>query len=107
MNETVNRAVLDEVIRCTVRAVQLKERISAAARSRMEPGGDPNLLVVRARLDAIVAPPRDLERYRNCRGRVLREALGEARVVYGIPLDDQLTSESTPVHNVATEVRIG
>ena len=41
-----------------------------------------NLRGVGAAVDAIVASPDDLERYRNSYGMVIREALPEGRVVY-------------------------
>ena len=41
-----------------------------------------NLRGVGAAVDAIVASPDDLERYRDSYGIVIREALREGRVVY-------------------------
>ena len=41
-----------------------------------------NLRRVGAAVDAIVASPDDLERYRDSHGMVIREALREARVVH-------------------------
>ena len=100
----VDRAVLDEVIRRVVEVAQPEKIIlfGSAARERMGPHSDLDLLVVRAGVDAldlmgdiylnlrgvgtpvdaIVASPDDLERYRDSYGMVIREALREGRVVY-------------------------
>jgi len=40
------------------------------------------LIGVGTAVDAIVSSPEDLERYKDSRGRVSREALGEGKVVY-------------------------
>ena len=101
---TVDQAVLDEVIRRVVEVAQPEKIIlfGSAARGRMGPHSDLDLLVVRAGVDAldlmgdiylnlrgvgtpvdaIVASPDDLERYRDSYGMVIREALRERRVVY-------------------------
>ncbi len=104
MNGTVDQAVLDEVIRRVVQVAQPEKIIlfGSAARGRMGPHSDLDLLVVRAgvdaldlmgdiylnlrgvgaAVDAIVASPADLERYRDSYGMVIRKALREGRVVY-------------------------
>ena len=104
MNGTVDQAVLDEVIRRVVQVAQPEKIIlfGSAARGRMGPHSDLDLLVVRAgvdaldlmgdiylnlrgvgaAVDAVVASPDDLERYRDSYGMVFREALREGRVVY-------------------------
>lgn len=104
MNGTVDQTVLDEVIRRVVQVAQPEKIIlfGSAARGRMGPHSDLDLLVVRAgvdaldlmgdiyrnirgvgaAIDAIVASPDDLERYRDSYGMVIREALREGRVVY-------------------------
>ena len=101
---TVDQAVLDEVIRRVVEVAQPEKIIlfGSAAGGRMGPHSDLDLLVVRAGVDAldlmgdiylnlrgvgtpvdaIVASPDDLERYRDSYGMVIREALREGRVVY-------------------------
>ena len=101
---TVDQAVLEEVIRRVVEVAQPEKIIlfGSAARGRMGPHSDLDLLVVRAGVDAldlmgdiylnlrgvgtpvdaIVASPDDLERYRDSYGMVIREALREGRVVY-------------------------
>ena len=104
MSGTIDQAVLDEVIRRVVQVAQPEKIIlfGSAARGRMGPHSDLDLLVVRAGIDAldlmgdiylnlrgvgaavdaIVASPDDLERYRDSYGMVIREALREGRVVY-------------------------
>ena len=104
MSGTMDQAVLDEVIRRVVQVAQPEKIIlfGSAARGRMGPHSDLDLLVVRAgvdaldligdiylnlrgvgaAVDAIVASPDDLERYRDSYGMVIREALREGRVVY-------------------------
>ena len=104
MSGTIDQAVLDEVIRRVVQVAQPEKIIlfGSAARGRMGPHSDLDLLVVRAgvealdlmgdiylnlrgvgaAVDAIVASPDDLERYRDSYGMVIREALREGRVVY-------------------------
>ena len=104
---TVDHSVLDEVIRRVVEVAQPEKIIlfGSAARGQMGPHSDLDLLVVRggvdaldlmgdiylnlrgvgAAVDAIVASPRDLERYRNSYGMVIRAALREGRVVYEAP----------------------
>ena len=104
MSGTIDQAVLAEVIRRVVQVAQPEKIIlfGSAARGRMGPHSDLDLLVVRAgvdaldlmgdiylnlrgvgaAVDAIVASPDDLERYRDSYGMVIREALREGRVVY-------------------------
>ena len=104
VTRTVDQAVLNEVIRRVVEVAQPEKIIlfGSAARGRMGPHSDLDLLVVRAgvdaldlmgdiylnlrgvetAVDAIVASPDDLERYRDSYGMVIREALREGRVVY-------------------------
>ena len=104
MDGTPSEAVLEEVIGRIVEVAE-PERIilfGSAVRGRMGPGSDLDLLVVRAgvdaldlmgdiylnlrgvgtAVDAIVASPEDLERYRDSHGMVIREALRYGRVVY-------------------------
>ncbi len=100
----VDQAVLDDVIRRVVEVAQPEKIIlfGSAARGRMGPHSDLDLLVIRGgvdaldlmgdiylnlrgvgtAVDAIVASPDDLERYRDSYGMVIREALQEGRVVY-------------------------
>ena len=100
----VDQAVLDDVIRRVVEVAQPEKIIlfGSAARGRMGPHSDLDLLVIRGgvdaldlmgdiylnlrgvgtAVDAIVASPDDLERYRDSYGMVIREALREGRVVY-------------------------
>ena len=104
MDGTVDGAVLDRVIRRVVQVAQPEKIIlfGSAAQGRMGPHSDLDLLVVRsgadaldlmgeiylnlrgvgAAVDAIVASPDDLERYRDSHGMVIRDALREGRVVY-------------------------
>ena len=104
MDGTVDQAVLDRVIRRVVQVAQPEKIIlfGSAAQGRMGPHSDLDLLVVRsgadaldlmgeiylnlrgvgAAVDAIVASPDDLERYRDSRGMVICDALREGRVVY-------------------------
>ncbi|MDE2794361.1 MAG: nucleotidyltransferase domain-containing protein [Gemmatimonadota bacterium] len=104
MDGTLSETVLDEVIRRVVEVAQPEKIIlfGSAARGRMRPGSDLDLLVVRGgvdaldlmgeiylnmrgvgtAVDAIVATPEDLERYRDSYGMVIREALRYGRVVY-------------------------
>ena len=104
MSGTIDQEVLDEVIRRVVQVAQPEKIIlfGSAARGRMGPHSDLDLLLVRAgvdaldlrgdihlnlrgvgaAVDAIVASPDDLERYRDSYGMVIREALREGRVVY-------------------------
>ena len=104
MDGKVDQAVLDEVIRRVVQVAQPEKIIlfGSAVRGRMGPHSDLDLLVVRAgvdaldlmgdiylnlrgvgaAVDAIVASPDDLERYRDSYGMVIREALREGQVVY-------------------------
>ena len=104
MSGSIDQAVLDEVIRRVVQVAQPEKIIlfGSAARGRMGPHSDLDLLVVRAgvdaldlmgdiylnlrgvgaAVDAIVASPDDLKRYRDSYGMVIREALREGRVVY-------------------------
>ena len=104
MDGPVNKAVLDEVIRRVVAVAQPEKIIlfGSAVRGRVGPDSDLDLLVVRAgvdaldlmgdiylnlrgvgaAVDAIVASPDDLERYRDSYGMVIREALRNGRVVY-------------------------
>ena len=87
MSGTIDQAVLDEVLRRVVQVAQPEKIIlfGSAARGRMGPHSDLDLLVVRAgvdaldlmgdiylnlrgvgaAVDAIVASPDDLERYRD------------------------------------------
>ena len=104
MDGTVDRAVLDRVIRRVVQVAQPEKIIlfGSAAQGRMGPHSDLDLLVVQsgadaldlmgeiylnlrgvgAAVDAIVASPDDLERYRDSYGMVISDALREGRVVY-------------------------
>ena len=104
MSGTIDQEVLDEVIRRVVQVAQPEKIIlfGSAARGRVGPHSDLDLLLVRAgvdaldlrgdihlnlrgvgaAVDAIVASPDDLERYRDSYGMVIREALREGRVVY-------------------------
>lgn len=104
MDGPMDKAVLDEVIRRVVAVAQPEKIIlfGSAVRGRVGPGSDLDLLVVRAgvdaldlmgdiylnlrgvgaAVDAIVASPDDLERYRDSYGMVIREALRNGRVVY-------------------------
>lgn len=104
MDGTVDPSVLDRVIRRVVQVAQPEKIIlfGSAAQGRMGPHSDLDLLVVRdgvdaldlmgeiylnlrgvgAAVDAIVASPDDLERYRDSHGMLIREALREGRVVY-------------------------
>ncbi|MDE2655423.1 MAG: nucleotidyltransferase domain-containing protein [Gemmatimonadota bacterium] len=104
MDGTVDQSVLDRVIRRVVQVAQPEKIIlfGSAAQGRMGPHSDLDLLVVRdgvdaldlmgeiylnlrgvgAAVDAIVASPDDLERYRDSHGMLIREALREGRVVY-------------------------
>ena len=104
MSGTIDQEVLDEVIRRVVQVAQPEKIIlfGSAARGRMGPHSDLDLLLVRAgvdaldlrgdlrgvgaasivnlrgvgaAVDAIVASPDDLERYRDSYGMVIREAL--------------------------------
>ena len=101
---SVDQAVLDRVIRRVVQVAKPDKIIlfGSAAQALMGPHSDIDLLVVRggvdaidlmgdihlnlrgvgAAVDAIVASPDDLERYRASHGMVIREALREGRVVY-------------------------
>lgn len=104
MGGAVDQAVLDQVIRRIVEVAR-PERIilfGSAVRGRMGPHSDLDLLVVRdgvdaldlmgdiylnlrgvgVAVDAIVASPDDLERYRDSYGMLIREALREGQVVY-------------------------
>ena len=103
-DESVDQAVLDRVIRRVVQVAQPEKIIlfGSAVHGRMGPHSDLDLLVVRAgvdaldlmgdiylnlrgvgaAVDAIVASPDDLERYRDSHGMVIREALREGRVVH-------------------------
>ena len=104
MHGRLSETVLDEVIRRVVEVAQPEKIIlfGSAGRGRMGPGSDLDLLVVRGGVDAldlmgdiylnlrgvgtpvdaIVASPEDLERYRDSYGMVIREALSNGRVVY-------------------------
>ena len=106
MNGKVDQAVLDEVIRPVGQVAQAGKIIlmGSAARDRMGPRRDPDLLVVRAgvdalnlvgdiylnvlgvgtAVDAVVASPHDLERCRDSCGMVLREALRQRRVIHEV-----------------------
>ena len=104
MDGTLDHAVLDEVIRRVVEVAK-PERIilfGSAARGRMAPNSDVDLLVVRsgvnaldlmgdiylnlrgvgAAVDAVVVSAEDVERYRDSHGMVIREAMHNGRVVY-------------------------
>jgi uncharacterized protein len=104
MNEKIESRMLDEVVRRIV-AVAQPERIilfGSAARGEMGPHSDVDLLVVKAGVhrrrlaqaiylqmigvglgvDAIVATPEDLERYRDAPGSVIAPALREGQVIY-------------------------
>ena len=104
MDGTVDQAVLDRVIRRVVQVAQPEKIIlfGSAAQGRMGPHSDLDLLIVRggvdaldlmgdiylnlrgvgAAVDAIVASPDDVERYRDSHGMIIHEALKEGRVVY-------------------------
>lgn len=104
MHERLTETVLDEVIRRVVEVAQPEKIIlfGSAGRGRMGPGSDFDLLIVRGGVDALdlmgdiylnlrgvgtpvdafVASPEDLERYRDSYGTVIREALNNGRVVY-------------------------
>lgn len=104
MDGTVDQAVLDDVIWRVVAVAQPEKIIlfGSAARGRMGPHSDLDLLVVRGgvdaldlmadiylnlrgvgtAVDAIVASPDDLELCRDSLGILIREALNERRVVY-------------------------
>jgi uncharacterized protein len=104
MNEKLEPSVLNEVVRRIVAVAQPEKIIlfGSAARGEMGPHSDIDLLIVkpnvhRRRLaqaiylqmigvglgvDAIVATPEDLERYRDAPGSVIAPALREGRVIY-------------------------
>ena len=104
MDGTLDHAVLDEVIRRVVEVAKPEKIIlfGSAARGRMGPHSDLDLLVVRsgvdtldlmgdiylnlrgvgAAVDAIVVSAEDVERYRDSYGMVIREAIRNGRVVY-------------------------
>ena len=95
---------LDEVVKRVVAVAQPEMIIlfGSAARGEVGPDSDLDLLVVKSdadapdlmreiymgligvgtAVDAIVISPEDLERYKDSRGLVIREALGEGKVVY-------------------------
>jgi len=96
--------ILDEVVKRVVTVAQPEMIIlfGSAARGEVGPDSDLDLLVVKSdadapdlmreiymgligvgtAVDAIVISPEDLERYKDSRGLVIREALGEGKVVY-------------------------
>ena len=104
MDGTLDHAVLDEVIRRVVEVAKPEKIIlfGSAARGRMGPHSDLDLLVVRSgvdtldlmgdiylnlrgvgtAVDAIVVSAEDVERYRDSHGMVIREAIRNGRVVY-------------------------
>lgn len=104
MDGTLDHAVLDEVIRRVVEVAKPEKIIlfGSAARGRMGPHSDLDLLVVRSgvdtldlmgdiylnlrgvgtAVDAIVVSAEDVERYRDSYGMVIREAIRNGRVVY-------------------------
>lgn len=104
MDGTLDNAVLNEVIRRIVEVARPEKIIlfGSAARGRMEPHSDLDLLVVRSgadardlmgkiylnlrgvgtAVDAIVVSAEDVERYRDSYGLVIREAVRNGRVVY-------------------------
>jgi len=105
--ETVDRYVLDEIIRRVVRAAD-PERIvlfGSAARGQMGPNSDVDLLVIKsganrlelmgriyehligveAAVDVIVVTPEDVERYGDSHALIIAPALKEGKVVYERP----------------------
>lgn len=106
----LDRTVLDDVIQRVVEVAQ-PERIilfGSAAQGRMSRNSDVDLLIIKdgsdpislmARIyrrlhgvgvavDAIVASPEDVERYKDAHALVFKPALREGRVVYEAPLND-------------------
>ncbi len=104
LRQTPDQAVLDEIVQRVVEAVE-PERIilfGSAARGEMGPHSDIDLLVVKdcesplkamqeiyrklrgltVAVDALVATPDRVERYRNSHGLVFKPALREGRVIY-------------------------
>ena len=97
-------STLDRVIQRVVAVAQPEMIVlfGSAARGEIGPDSDLDLLVVKSgadapdlmrdiymgligvgtSVDALVVSPEDLERYRNSHGLVIREALGEGKVVY-------------------------
>ncbi len=104
MGGALDTSVVDAVIQRVVAVAQPEMIIlfGSAARGDVGPDSDLDLLVVKSgadsldlmrdiymgligvgtAVDALVVSPEDLERYRNSHGLVIREALGEGKVVY-------------------------
>jgi predicted nucleotidyltransferase len=108
MNEMKTRAVdprtLDEIVRRIVEVAQPEKIIlfGSAARGRMGPDSDVDLLVIKSganrldlagkiymnlfgvgeAVDIIVVTPEDVEKYRDCQALVVAPALREGKVIY-------------------------
>ena len=102
--KTVSDAILQEIVRRIVAAVQPEKIIlfGSVAREEMGPDSDLDFLVIkscknrretvrkiRRRLigigipkDIIVATPEDIERYKDTIGLIFRPALNEGKVLY-------------------------
>lgn len=103
---TVEKRILDEIIRRVVSIAQ-PERIilfGSAARGEMGPHSDIDLLIVKAgadaldvmgdiylglrgvgaAVDALVVTPDDVQRYKDSYGMVIREAVREGTLVYDV-----------------------
>jgi predicted nucleotidyltransferase len=101
---SVEREVLDEIIRRIVEVAQPDKIIlfGSAARGEMGPNSDADLLVVKSgahrrqlaqaiymnligvgqAVDVVVVTPEDIERYKDSFALVIEPALREGRVVY-------------------------
>jgi len=100
----LDQATLAEIVRRIVEVARPEKIIlfGSAARGDMGPNGDVDLLVIRdggdaldlmtriygnlhgvgAAVDAIVATPADVERYKDSHALVFKSALREGRVIY-------------------------
>ena len=101
---TLERAVLDDIIKRIVETAQ-PERIilfGSAARDEMGPNSDVDLLIIRkgghsrklvgqiyrklhgvgAAVDAVMVSPADVERYKDSHALIIKPALAEGRVIY-------------------------
>ncbi len=103
----IDQATLEDIVRRIVEVAQPEKIIlfGSAARGGMGPNSDVDLLVIReggdaldlmaqiygnlhgagAAVDAIVAAPEDVERFKDSHALVFKPALQEGRVVYEAP----------------------